>query len=134
EISAGVHLDGRVARRARRLLVGREQRVLERGDERTFLDALVALDLADRLDDLLAHLTPSRRSGSPARSTRTECPCARRLRPRARRRPAGRARPSVRSPAAAVSPSGMSSPSRVLHKKWARRAHFAEPVKMVRAV
>ena len=36
------------------------------------LDALLALDLANGLDDLLAHLTPSRRSGSPARSRRTE--------------------------------------------------------------
>ena len=52
-----VHLDGRVTRRARRLLVGGEERILERGDERALLDSLVALDLADGLDDLLAHVT-----------------------------------------------------------------------------
>ena len=65
-----VHLDGRVPRGTRRLLVGGEQGVLERGDERALFDALVALDLANRLDDLLAHSapTPLRRSGSPARS------------------------------------------------------------------
>ncbi len=54
-----VHLDGRVPRRARRLLVRGEQRVLERGDERALLDSLVALDLANGVDDLLAHDTPS---------------------------------------------------------------------------
>ena len=57
EVALVVELDGRVAGRARRLLVGGEQRVLERRDERALLDALLALDLADRLDDLLAHLS-----------------------------------------------------------------------------
>ena len=51
-----VELDGGVPGRARRLLVGGEQRVLERRDQRALLDALLALDLADGLDDLLAHL------------------------------------------------------------------------------
>src|SRR5581483_7505782 len=59
ELAVVVHLDGRVARGARRLLVGGEEGVLERRDECSFLDPLVALDLADRLDDLLAHVTPS---------------------------------------------------------------------------
>src|SRR5436190_2535730 len=80
EVAAVVHLHGGVPGRARRLLVGREQRVLERRDERALLDALVALDLANSFDDLLAHLTPSRRSGCPARSTRTEYPRGRRRR------------------------------------------------------
>ncbi len=44
---AVVHLDRGVTRRTRRLLVRREQRVLEGGDERALLDSLVALDLAD---------------------------------------------------------------------------------------
>src|SRR5262249_11277557 len=66
-----VHLDRRVTRRAGGLLVGSEERILERGDERALLDSLVALDLADRLDDLLAHVTLPRRSDSPARSRRT---------------------------------------------------------------
>ena len=57
ELAVVVHLDGRVARRARRLLVRGEQRVLERRDERALLDSLVALDLANGLDDLLAHDT-----------------------------------------------------------------------------
>ena len=65
-----VDLDGGVARRAGRLLVGGEERVLERRDERALFDALVALDLADGFDDLLAHRhIHSRRSGSPARSS-----------------------------------------------------------------
>src|SRR6266536_2005297 len=78
EVAAVVHLDGGVPGGARSLLVGGEQRVLERRDERSLLDALVALDLANSFDDLLAHLTPSRRSGCPARSTRTEYPRGRR--------------------------------------------------------
>ena len=41
--------------RARRLLVGGEQRVLESGDERAPFDSLVALDLANGFDDFLAH-------------------------------------------------------------------------------
>ena len=56
EVALVVHLDGRVAGRTRRLLVRGEQRVLERGDERALLDSLVALDLANRFDDLLAHV------------------------------------------------------------------------------
>ena len=58
EVALVVHLDGRVARRARRLLVGREQRVFESGDERTLFDSLVALDLANGFDDFLAHGLP----------------------------------------------------------------------------
>jgi hypothetical protein len=77
-----VHLDGRVARRARRLLVGREERVLERGDKCALFDSLVALDLADGLDDLLAHVTLPHGSGSPARSRRTGSRSRRRRRRR----------------------------------------------------
>src|SRR5579864_7247790 len=92
EVAFGVHLDGRVARGARCLLVRREQRVLERRDERSLLDPLVALDLANGLDDLLAHLTPSRRSDSPGRSPRTGLRCRR---PSHGSRPQRRARPSA---------------------------------------
>ena len=60
EVAAVVELDRGVARRARRLLVCGEQRVLERGDERAALDSLLALDLANGVNDLLAHrLVPS---------------------------------------------------------------------------
>src|SRR5207237_6270148 len=48
-------LDGRVPGRARGLLVGGEERVLERLDQHVFLDALLALDRADGFDDLSAH-------------------------------------------------------------------------------
>ena len=48
EVARVVELDDGVAGRARGLLVGREQRVLERVDERARLDALLALDLAYR--------------------------------------------------------------------------------------
>ena len=54
-----VELDHGVARRARRLLVGREQRVLQRLDQRVGLDSLVSFELLDELDDLSAHLLPS---------------------------------------------------------------------------
>src|SRR5579884_4005073 len=98
EVARLVELDGGVAGRARRLLVGGEQRVLERGHERPGLDPLLALDLADGVDDLLCHLRfPTlRRSGWPARSPRTGCRPARRRGGRAggrarRRRPPGRA-------------------------------------------
>src|SRR5579859_5752451 len=50
-----VELDGGVPGGARRLLVGGEERVLERLDQRVFLDALLALDRADGFDDLSAH-------------------------------------------------------------------------------
>ena len=60
-----VELDGRVARGAGRLLVGGEERVLERLDQRVLLDPLLALDRLDRLDDLSAHLTTLRRSRLP---------------------------------------------------------------------
>src|SRR4029077_4699600 len=52
-----VHLHRRVTGRPGRLLVRREQRVLESRDERALFDSLVALDLADGLDDLLGHVT-----------------------------------------------------------------------------
>src|SRR5947207_2259097 len=54
-----VELDHGVARRARRLLVGGEQRVLECLDQRVGLDALVSFELLDELDDLSAHFDPS---------------------------------------------------------------------------
>jgi len=56
EVSQVVELDGRVPGSARRLLVGRKQRVLERGDENSGLDPLLALELANGVDDLLCHL------------------------------------------------------------------------------
>ena len=56
-----------------RLLVRREQRVLERGDEDAFLDPLLLLDRLDAFDDLLAHVSTPRRSDWPARWRRTGC-------------------------------------------------------------
>ena len=56
EVAAhAVELDLRVPCRARRLLVGGEQGVLERADERLVLDALLLLDLSNRFQDLPAH-------------------------------------------------------------------------------
>src|SRR5262249_1018695 len=54
-----VDLDGGVARRARRLLVGGKKSVLERRDQRAALDPLLALDVSDCVDDLLRHLVPT---------------------------------------------------------------------------
>jgi len=56
EVSFVIELDHRVTGGVGNLLVGREQRVLERVDEGAALDALFALDFADGLDDLLRHL------------------------------------------------------------------------------
>ena len=56
ELALVEELDGRMAGRARRLLVRGEHGVLERGDERHRIDPLVALELADGLDNLLGHL------------------------------------------------------------------------------
>src|SRR5581483_171073 len=75
-----VHLDDRMTRRTRRLLVGGEKRVLDGRDERPLLDALVTLELANRFDDLLAHWSTSRRSSCPARLRRTESRWCRRRR------------------------------------------------------
>ena len=56
EVAAhAVELHLRVPCRAGRLLVGGEQGVLERADERLVLDALLLLDLPDRFQDLPAH-------------------------------------------------------------------------------
>ena len=55
EIAVVVQLDGCVPRRAGCLLVRSEERVLERLDERVAVDALLALDRADRFDDLSRH-------------------------------------------------------------------------------
>src|SRR5918994_703841 len=55
EVAVLVQLDRGVPGRARRLLIRGEQGILERRDERAALDPLVALDLANRFDDLLAH-------------------------------------------------------------------------------
>src|SRR5436190_292792 len=54
-----VELDHGVARRARRVLVRGEQRVLERLDQRVGLDSLVSFEFLDELDDLSAHFDPS---------------------------------------------------------------------------
>ena len=56
ELALAVELDLGVPGGAGRLLVGGEQRVLERGDEDAFLDPLLLLDRVDALDDLLAHV------------------------------------------------------------------------------
>ena len=58
ELALSVELDLGVASRLGRLLVRREQRVLERGDEDAFLDPLLLLDRVDSFDDLLAHGQP----------------------------------------------------------------------------
>src|SRR4029079_554243 len=55
ELALVVELDGRMARCAGCLLVRGEKGVLEGGDERPCLDALLPLDRADAFDDLLAH-------------------------------------------------------------------------------
>ena len=55
EVALVVEDHGRVPCCSGRLLVRREQRVLERSDERAALDALLALDLAYGVNDLLAH-------------------------------------------------------------------------------
>ena len=55
EVALVVEDHRRVPCRAGRLLVRREQRVLERSDEGAALDALLALDLAYGVNDLLAH-------------------------------------------------------------------------------
>ena len=79
-----VELDRRMPRGARRLLVGRKEGVLERREQRFRVDALLALDLPNRLNDLLAHHAPTlRRSDWPARSRRTVCRPARRSRSQA---------------------------------------------------
>src|SRR5262249_30226394 len=98
-----VELHGRVPGGPGCLLVGGKQRILERGQQLTGVDSLLALDLANGLHDLLAHQTPTlRRSDWPARSRRTVCRPARRSRSRAgttarRLRRPGRARAARRS-------------------------------------
>ena len=54
-----LHVHARVAGGARRLLVGREQSVLEGLHQPVGRDALLALEHADGLDDLLRHCDPS---------------------------------------------------------------------------
>src|SRR5204862_241221 len=67
-----VELHGRVPRRFGGLLVGSEERILERLDQRVTVDALLTLDRADRFDDLSRHRLPTLpRSSCPARSRRT---------------------------------------------------------------
>ena len=56
KLALAVELDLGMARRLRRLLVRREQCVLESGDEDAFLDPLLLLDRVDPFDDLLAHV------------------------------------------------------------------------------
>ena len=73
EIALVVELDGGVARRARSLLVCSEERVLERLDERVAVDALLALDGANRFDDLSRHrFLPFVDQGCPGRSRRRD--------------------------------------------------------------
>ena len=62
EVAArAVHLHARVLRRIRRLLVGRQERVLQRRHQAVRGDSLLALEDADGLDDLLGHRSPSSR-------------------------------------------------------------------------
>ena len=53
--AAAVHLHARVLGRLGRLLVGRQQRVLQRPHQAVGRDALLALEDADGFDDLLGH-------------------------------------------------------------------------------
>ena len=79
EVALVVEDHGRVPGGPGRLLVRRKQRVLERGDERAALDALLALDLAYGVNDLLAHpLRPFIDQIGPHDLARTGCPPARR--------------------------------------------------------
>src|SRR4029079_14811294 len=55
ELALVVELDRRMASGAGCLLVSGDEGVLEGGDERSCLDALLPLDRADAFDDLLAH-------------------------------------------------------------------------------
>ena len=62
EVAArAVHLHARVLRRPGRLLVGRQERVLEGRHQAVGGDALLALEDSDGLDDLLGHRSPSSR-------------------------------------------------------------------------
>ena len=71
EVALVVELDRRVARGARGLLVGGEERVLERADQSVAVDPLLLLDDANRFDDLSASSRSLLRSGFLARSSRT---------------------------------------------------------------
>jgi hypothetical protein len=59
--AVAVHLDARVLGGVLSLLVGREERVLQRGHQAVGGDALLALEHTDGLDDLLRHPFPSNR-------------------------------------------------------------------------
>ena len=59
EVAGVVDLDGRVAVRPGRLLVGGEQPVAEGVDQNPAFEIPVALQLADCLDDFAAHLMSS---------------------------------------------------------------------------
>src|SRR5581483_34574 len=108
EVARVVELDGGMPCRTLCLLVRREQRVLEGDDERARLDPLLALDLANGVDDLLCHRAPTlRRSGWPARSGRTVCRSA--LRPDARAEASARLQRRPRR--AAAHPSSSPSPA-----------------------
>ena len=56
KLALAVELDLGMAGGVGRLLVRREQRVLERGDEDALLDSLLLLDRVNPFDDLLAHV------------------------------------------------------------------------------
>jgi hypothetical protein len=90
ELTLLVQLDGGVAGRAGSLLVGGQERVLQRMDDGVLLDSLFAFEPADVLDDLLRHCSSptARRPGCPGRPGRTGS--------RRCRRPNGRRRTAVR--------------------------------------
>ena len=96
-----VHVDARVLGRAGRLLVGGQQRVLEREHQLLRRDALLFLERLDGLDDLLAHYLPPPsccRSGCGIRFERRMRSCGMRDRSPVRRRARrlGRRRRSAR--------------------------------------
>ena len=71
KVALVVELDRGMARRSRRLLVCGEQCVLECVDERPALDSLLAFDVANGINDFLAHCLPHPSSIKFARTIRS---------------------------------------------------------------
>src|SRR5207247_10488303 len=55
----GVEIDARVLGGVRRLLVRRQQRILQRRHQGVGVDSLLLFEAPDRIDDLATHLAPS---------------------------------------------------------------------------
>ncbi len=98
------------------------------GARRRDVDPVVRAVAVEELGDALAEgvIDPARMVDVDAEAAAARPARARALRPRA-----GCARSQVRSPVRASSPWCRRQTFRPLHEKWAPRAHFAEPVKMV---